>query len=72
MRRVVSSAAVLCASALLVLADRPPNEASGKPTRSSTPLDWTHAAFVRLAWSIQAGHPVETPSIVACRYAGCR
>jgi glucoamylase len=28
---------------------------------------------VRLAWSIDAGHPVEQPTIVACRYAGaCR
>ena len=46
----------------------PPGETSGKGTRSGTPLAWTHAAFVRLAWSIDAGRPVETPSIVACRY----
>jgi glucoamylase len=50
--------------------NRPPNEASGKGTRSATPLAWTHAQFVRLAWSIQAGKPVERPSIVACRYTG--
>ena len=51
----------------------PPGETSGKGTRSGTPLAWTHAAFVRLAWSIDAGKPVEQPSIVACRYtkAGC-
>jgi glucoamylase len=48
--------------------NRPPNEASGEGTRSSTPLAWTHAQFVRLAWSIQKGEPVERPSIVACRY----
>ena len=47
---------------------RPPNEADGEGTRSATPLAWTHAQFVRLAWSIQAGAPIERPSIVACRY----
>ena len=31
-------------------------------------LTWMHAQFVRLAWSIQAGYPVEQPSLVACRY----
>ena len=35
---------------------------------SATPLAWSHAQYVRLAWSITAGHPVEQPSIVACRY----
>jgi glucoamylase len=51
------------------------NEPSGQPgfpkgegTFSATPLAWTHAQYVRLAWSIQAGHPVEQPSVVACRY----
>ena len=34
---------------------RPPDEANGEGTRSATPLAWTHAQFVRLAWSIQAG-----------------
>jgi glucoamylase len=42
---------------------------SGEGTLSATPLAWTHAQFVRLAWSIDAGRPVEQPSIVACRYA---
>jgi glucoamylase len=41
----------------------------GEPTFSATPLTWTHAQFVRLARSIDAGHPVETPRVVACRYA---
>jgi glucoamylase len=41
---------------------------SGEGTLSATPLAWTHAQFVRLAWSIDAGRPVEQPSIVACRY----
>jgi glucoamylase len=40
----------------------------GEPTFSATPLAWTHAQFIRLAWSIDAGAPVETPQSVACRY----
>jgi glucoamylase len=48
-----------------------PGYATGTPTRSSTPLGWSHAQFVRLAWSIDAGRPVETPAPVACRYQGC-
>jgi glucoamylase len=46
----------------------PPGETPGQGTRSATPLAWTHGQFVRLAWSIQAGRPIEQPSIVACRY----
>ncbi len=46
----------------------PPGERSGKGTRSATPLAWTHGQFIRLAWSIDAGRPIERPSIVACRY----
>ncbi len=41
----------------------------GKGTFSATPLAWSHAQFVRLAWSIEAGHPIEQPAIVAARYA---
>ena len=48
----------------------PPGEQSGKGTRSVTPLAWTHGAFIRLAWSLDAGEPAERPSIVACRYTG--
>jgi glucoamylase len=48
----------------------PPGETSGEGTRSATPLAWTHAQFARLAWSIDAGEPIERPSIVACRYTG--
>jgi glucoamylase len=40
----------------------------GENTFSATPLAWSHAQFVRLARSIDAGRPVETPSVVACRY----
>ena len=42
----------------------------GEGTRSATPLGWTHAQFIRLAWSIDAGEPIERPAIVACRYTG--
>jgi glucoamylase len=41
----------------------------GSGSTSATPLGWTHAQFVRLAWSIQAGQPVERPAVVSCRYA---
>jgi glucoamylase len=40
----------------------------GENTFSATPLAWSHAQFIRLARSIDAGRPVETPQIVACRY----
>ncbi|MGI9004787.1 MAG: glycoside hydrolase family 15 protein [Streptosporangiaceae bacterium] len=40
----------------------------GEPTFSATPLAWAHAQFIRLAWSIVNGAPVETPQPVACRY----
>jgi glucoamylase len=46
----------------------PPGERPGEPTYSATPLGWTHAQLVRLAWSIDAGRPVERPAIVARRY----
>ena len=47
-----------------------PGFATGTATLSATPLGWATAQFIRLAWSIQAGHPVEQPAAVACRYAG--
>jgi glucoamylase len=40
----------------------------GENTFSATPLAWSHAQFIRLARSIDADRPVETPRIVACRY----
>ena len=40
----------------------------GEGTGSATPLAWSMAEFVRLARSIQAGAPVETPSVVRERY----
>jgi glucoamylase len=50
-----------------------PGAASGEGTRSATPLAWTHGQFIRLAWSINRGRPVERPCIVARRYktGGC-
>jgi glucoamylase len=47
-----------------------PNFPLGEGTFSATPLAWTHAQFVRLAWSIEVGHPVEQPQIVYDRYVG--
>ena len=44
----------------------------GEGTFSATPLAWTHAQLVRLAWSAEAGAPVERPKIVADRYTGGR
>jgi glucoamylase len=50
-------------------ADNPtPPFIPGENTFSATPLAWSHAQFIRLAHSIDAGRPVETPQIVACRY----
>jgi glucoamylase len=50
-----------------------PGFAPGTGTFSATPLAWSHAQFVRLAWSISVGAPVEQLPIVACRYvATCR
>lgn len=40
----------------------------GKPTGSAAPLAWAEAQYVRLAQSIDAGKPVDTPSVVADRY----
>jgi glucoamylase len=37
-------------------------------TSSATPLSWTHAQFIRLAFDIAAGRLLEQPSIVADRY----
>jgi glucoamylase len=42
----------------------------GKGTGSASPLAWSMAQFVRLALSIDAGFPVETPQVVADRYGG--
>lgn len=42
----------------------------GEGTHAATPLTWSHAQLVRLAHSIDAGHPVEQPTVVACRYTG--
>lgn len=40
----------------------------GQGTGSAMPLAWSTAQFVRLAQSIDAGKPVETPAVVAKRY----
>jgi len=40
----------------------------GTVTRSATPLLWTHAQYVRLAWNLQRGRLIEQPHVVAARY----
>jgi len=51
---------------------RPPTGRSccrlGEGTRSATPLIWSQAALVRLAWTIQRGTPVDQQPTVAQRY----
>ncbi|SHL18984.1 glucan 1,4-alpha-glucosidase [Haladaptatus paucihalophilus DX253] len=53
--------------------DRPDSTAYGwefgEGTGSATPLSWSMAQFVRLAYGIEAGKPVETPAFVEGRYA---
>ncbi len=41
----------------------------GEGTGSATPLSWSMAQFVRLAWSIDADEPVEMPAFTRTRYA---
>ena len=47
---------------------------AGEPTFSATPVAWTHAGFIRLAHGIDAGRPIDTANVVACRYGSslCR
>ncbi len=40
----------------------------GEGTRAATPLVWSHAGLVRLAWTIERGRPVDQPRVVADRY----
>jgi glucoamylase len=47
-----------------------PGFPTGQGTYSATPLTWSHAQLVRLAWSIDAGRPVERPAVVACEFLG--
>lgn len=42
--------------------------APGSPSASATPLGWSHAQFIRLAWGISNGSPVEYPRVVACHF----
>ncbi len=41
----------------------------GEGTGSAAPLAWAMGQYVRLAQGIAAGRPVETPAVVASRYA---
>jgi glucoamylase len=44
----------------------------GTPTLSATPLAWTHAQYIRLAWDLQDGKVTEQPEVVAARYANTK
>ncbi|QXV61326.1 glycoside hydrolase family 15 protein [Amycolatopsis sp. TNS106] len=48
-----------------------PGFPAGTPTASATPLAWTHAQYLRLAWSVQAGKVIEQPRVVRCHFLGC-
>ncbi|HET6627837.1 MAG TPA: hypothetical protein VFG63_15710, partial [Nocardioidaceae bacterium] len=41
---------------------------AGEGTRAATPLVWSHAGLVRLAWTIQRGAPVDRQGVVVRRY----
>jgi glucoamylase len=41
---------------------------AGEGTRSATPLVWSHAGLVRLAWTMQLGRPADQQAVVADRY----
>ncbi len=45
-----------------------PGSPLGGPTTSATPLLWTEAQFIRLAFDMQADRLLEQPAVVACRY----
>lgn len=40
----------------------------GRPTGSAGPLMWAEGQYLRLAQSMDAGHDLDTPSIVKARY----
>lgn len=42
----------------------------GRPTHSAMPLAWTHAEYVKLAYSILEGRPVDRPDPLWSRYHG--
>ncbi len=52
---------------------RPPTDEAccpaGEGTRAATPLTWSHAGLVRLAWTIQRGSPVDQQDLVSQRYS---
>jgi glucoamylase len=48
-----------------------PGFPTGTPTASATPLAWTHAQFVRLAWAVKSDSVIEQPSVVRCHFLGC-
>jgi glucoamylase len=43
---------------------------AGHPTGSAAPLNWAEGQYLRLAQSIDAGHNLDTPSVVKAKYRG--
>jgi glucoamylase len=43
---------------------------AGRPTGAAMPLAWAHAEYIKLAYSILAGHPVDRPEPLWARYHG--
>ncbi len=41
---------------------------AGEGTRAATPLTWSHAGLVRLAWTMERGTPVDQQDVVRRRY----
>jgi len=46
--------------------------ARGKPTGSAMPLAWAHAEYIKLAYSLLEGKPVDRPEPLWARYHGHR
>ena len=42
----------------------------GRPTGSASPLNWAEGQYLRLAQSLDAGHNLDTPSVVKAKYRG--
>ena len=44
--------------------------ALGRPTGTASPLNWAEGQYLRLSQSIDAGHNLDTPSVVKAKYRG--
>ncbi|MGA7949782.1 MAG: RICIN domain-containing protein [Thiobacillaceae bacterium] len=44
--------------------------ALGRPTGTAAPLNWAEGQYLRLSQSIDAGHDLDTPSVLKAKYRG--